>query len=69
MDLYRPAGLSARLEAEVFSGDIESAFGGEVTEEGRYTPSKSFEHTLGGGGATISAETFSGDVRFQREGG
>lgn len=69
VDLHLPADLSARLEAEVFSGDIESAFGGEPAKESRYTPSMSYEYAVGSGGALISAVTFSGDVRFLRDGG
>lgn len=66
--LRLPAGLDAVLEAETFSGGIESAFGGEVVRESQYTPGKSFRHTVGSGGARVSAETFSGTVRFLRSG-
>ena len=57
------------LEAETFSGSIESAFGGEARRDSRYTPGRSFRHTVGSGGARISAESFSGTVRFVRSGG
>ena len=65
--LHLPGDLSARLEASTFSGDIESAFGGEPEKESRWAPGLSFRHTVGSDGARISAETFSGDVRFVKE--
>lgn len=67
--LRLPADLSARLEASSFSGEIESAFGGTPQKEDRWTPQVSFRHTVGSGDVRISAEAFSGDVRFVREGG
>lgn len=66
--LHLPSGLSAVLEAETFSGSIESAFGGEVRQDGEYTPEKSYRHTAGAGGARITADTFSGAVSFRRGG-
>lgn len=67
--LHLPPDLGARLEAATFSGEIESAFGGEPRKESRWTPETSFRHAVGSGDARISAETFSGDVRFLRNGG
>lgn len=67
--LHLPSDLAARLEASTFSGEIESAFGGEPRKESRWTPETSFRHAVGSDGARISAETFSGDVRFLRAGG
>lgn len=64
-----PANVAAELEATTFSGSIESAFGGEVEKEGEYTPEKSYRHTVGSGGARVSAESFSGSVHFRRAGG
>lgn len=66
--LHLPSGLNAVLEAETFSGSIESAFGGEVRQDGEYTPEKSYRHTAGSGGARITADTFSGAVSFRRGG-
>ncbi len=67
--LHLPSGLNAVLEAETFSGSIESAFGGEVQRDGEYTPERSYRHTVGSGGVRVSAETFSGSVTFGRQGG
>ena len=64
-----PADFGGVLEAETFSGSIESAFGGEARRESQYTPGKSFRHVVGSGGASISGESFSGTVRFVRSGG
>lgn len=64
-----PADFGGALAAETFSGSIESAFGGEARRESQYTPGKSFRHTVGSGGASVSAESFSGTVRFVRSGG
>lgn len=67
--VHLPSGLNAVLEAETFSGNIESAFGGEVQRDGEYTPERSYRHTVGSGGTRVSAETFSGSVSFRRQGG
>lgn len=67
--LHLPSGLNAVLEAETFSGSIESAFGGEVQRDGEYTPERSYRHTVGSGGTRVSVETFSGNVTFGRQGG
>lgn len=64
-----PAGVNAVLEAETFSGEIESAFGGQVRRDDEYTPERSYRHTVGSGGARVTAETFSGSVSFERQGG
>lgn len=64
-----PSDVQARLEATTFSGAIESAFGGEPRSSSRWTSEQSFRHTVGSGEVRISAESFSGDVRFLREGG
>lgn len=67
--LRLPGDLAARLEATTFSGRIQSAFGGEAEETSRWTPEKSYLHTVGSGDVRITAETFSGDVRFLKEEG
>lgn len=66
--VHLPSSVAAVLEAETFSGSIESAFGGEVRQEGEFTPEKSYRRTVGAGGARVTAETFSGSVRFRRGG-
>ena len=60
LSLRLPAGSSARLHAETFSGDITSAVGSVHREE--HGPGKSLETTLGAGAGQIRLESFSGDV-------
>jgi DUF4097 and DUF4098 domain-containing protein YvlB len=62
--LTMPADLSARIEAETFSGSIHSDFGEVVDEE--HGPGSRLRATVGGGDATINAETFSGDLELRR---
>lgn len=69
VEVHLPADVQARLEATTFSGRIESAFGGEPRSSSRWTSEQSFRHTVGSGDVRISAESFSGDVRFLRDGG
>jgi len=67
--IWLPEGVGARLEASTFSGEIQSAFGGETEETSRWTPEKGYRQTVGSGGARISATSFSGDVEFRTLGG
>ena len=55
-----PADLSARIEAESFSGRIRSDFG--KVNKPEYGPGSSLEATVGDGDAQISAKSFSGNV-------
>ncbi len=57
--------VSARLSLSTFSGAIESAFGGDVEKEGRYTPSMTLDHTVGGGDGRVKINTFSGSIRLK----
>lgn len=57
--------LSARIEAETFSGRIRSDFG--TVKEPEHGPGRSLDTTVGSGTATISIETFSGDINIRRE--
>jgi DUF4097 and DUF4098 domain-containing protein YvlB len=67
--IWLPGGVGARLEASTFSGEIQSAFGGEAEETSRWTPEKGYRQTVGSGEARISATSFSGDVEFRTLGG
>ncbi len=57
--------LSARIVAETFSGRIRSDFG-EVKEP-EHGPGRSIDATIGGGRATLSIDTFSGDISIRRD--
>lgn len=68
VSLHLPEDLEARLEATTFSGRIESAFGGEAVSASRWTSEQSFRYTVGEGNVYVSAESFSGNVRFLQRG-
>jgi DUF4097 and DUF4098 domain-containing protein YvlB len=63
-----PASSSARLDLQTFSGSISSAF--PITLQPGQTPlsrrGKKMQFTLGGGGARVAIETFSGDIIIGR---
>ncbi|MCY3735647.1 MAG: DUF4097 family beta strand repeat-containing protein [Gemmatimonadaceae bacterium] len=61
IELRLPGQVSAEVELEVFSGDVESDFGSGGQDPGDWNL------TLGGGGARIEASTFSGDIELRRE--
>lgn len=67
--VHLPEDVQARLEATTFSGRIESAFGGEAVSSSRWTSEQSFRYTVGEGNVYVSAESFSGNVRFVQQGG
>ncbi len=66
--LRMPPDVGASLGLETFSGSIESEFRVVIqTDSGRRLgPGQHIETTLGHGGAHITIETFSGDIRLQR---
>ena len=55
-----PADVSARIEAESFSGRIRSDFG--TVKKPEYGPGSSLEATMGDGDAQVSTKSFSGNV-------
>ncbi len=59
-----PAGVSARVSAESFSGRLDNEFG--LTVEDEEGPGSSMRGKLGDGSATIEIESFSGDVRLRK---
>jgi len=65
--LRLPADVGAALGLETFSGSIESEFRVVITTDSSHQGSgQHIETTLGHGGAHITIETFSGDIRLQR---
>jgi DUF4097 and DUF4098 domain-containing protein YvlB len=58
--LQLPAGLSAQVRGESFSGDLVAP-GVQVTRP-KHGPGSSFEHRYGSGDGDITLETFSGDA-------
>jgi DUF4097 and DUF4098 domain-containing protein YvlB len=63
--LHVPAALSARIDASSFSGSIRSDFGSVHNEE--YGPGSSLKTQVGNGDARIQLESFSGDIRLDKQ--
>ncbi|MCA9756598.1 MAG: DUF4097 family beta strand repeat protein [Candidatus Eisenbacteria bacterium] len=59
-----PSDLSAEVDVNTFSGDIDSAFGPKPRRTSDYAPGKELSFTMGDGDARISINTFSGSVRI-----
>lgn len=60
-----PADVSARIEAESFSGRIRSDFG--KVEKPEYGPGSSLDARVGDGNAQVSVKSFSGNVNILRK--
>ncbi len=60
IEVRLPPQVSAEVELEVFSGDVESDFGSPGAEPGDWNL------TLGAAGARLEASTFSGDIELRR---
>ena len=71
--LVLPAAVGARFGVETFSGEIDSDFpltmgaGNRDRDRDRDRPMR-MEFTLGGGGARITAQTFSGSILLEKAG-
>ena len=61
-----PANVSASFEATTFSGSIDNEFGPEAARTSKWVPSKSLEFTTGNGDAEVMLETFSGNLRIEK---
>ncbi|HKG92388.1 MAG TPA: DUF4097 family beta strand repeat-containing protein [Gemmatimonadaceae bacterium] len=64
--LAMPAGAGARLSLGTFSGSIESEFPITLEPGERHGTPRRFEFTVEKGGASVSLETFSGDITLER---
>jgi DUF4097 and DUF4098 domain-containing protein YvlB len=62
--LRLPAGLSATVNAETFSGSLTSDFGLKIIDE--QGPGSEMHGKIGNGDARIELESFSGDIRVRR---
>jgi len=68
VDLALPASVRATLRVSTYSGGIESDF--ELTLlPGATSSNRTFTFELGGGGAWITARSFSGDINIRSRGG
>ena len=66
LTLVLPASVSADIEVETFSGEIDTEFGGKARKVSQYAPGKELELVTGGGEARVRINTFSGDVRIKK---
>lgn len=67
ISLVVPSATSARFAVESFSGSMESDFAVTLQPTDRSNRrQRRFEFSVGGGGAHVVAETFSGDVNIRR---
>ena len=63
VEVFLPANAAFEFEAKTFSGSIDSAF--EIKVEGKISR-KEINGTVGGGGASISLKTFSGNIDLKK---
>jgi DUF4097 and DUF4098 domain-containing protein YvlB len=56
--------VDGEFDLESFSGDIESCFGPKAERKSKYAPGSELRFTQGGGGARVSVDTLSGDIRL-----
>ena len=66
VDMRMPEDAGASLSMETFSGSIESEFKIVIDKTGGHGNGQHIDTTLGRGGAHITIETFSGDIRLER---
>jgi DUF4097 and DUF4098 domain-containing protein YvlB len=55
--------VNAEFDIESFSGDIENCFGKEARDKNRYGPGSELGFTQGSGGARVSINSLSGDIK------
>jgi DUF4097 and DUF4098 domain-containing protein YvlB len=69
--LYVPSNAGASVRVETFSGSVESDFPMTMQPgaHGMGGRPKRLEFTFNGGGARLTAETFSGDITIEKTGG
>jgi DUF4097 and DUF4098 domain-containing protein YvlB len=63
-----PSDVGARVSVETFSGELDTAFPLTLTPTTGDGRPRHFEFTLGGGGARVTAQSFSGDINLRRSG-
>jgi hypothetical protein len=56
--------LTASFDLSTFSGSIENQIGPEPRRTSKYTPGKELYFNTGGGGPSISLESFSGSIKL-----
>ena len=69
LNLRVPSGAGGTVRLETFSGSVESDFPMTLQPgEASHGRPKRMQFSFGGGGARISAETFSGDIMIEKAG-
>ena len=63
IEMYMPGSSAFDIEAETFSGDIETDF--EISVSGKFSKRK-ITGTVNGGGAVVTLSTFSGDILLEK---
>lgn len=63
IEMYLPGSSAFDIEAETFSGDIETDF--EISVSGKFSK-KRITGTVNGGGAVVILSTFSGDISLEK---
>jgi DUF4097 and DUF4098 domain-containing protein YvlB len=56
--------VNGQFDLETFSGDIDSCFGPKAERKSKYAPGRELRFTQGEGGARVSVDTMSGDIRL-----
>jgi DUF4097 and DUF4098 domain-containing protein YvlB len=66
VELALPANVSADFSISSFSGEIENELGPPARKASRWTSEKELSFTTGSGGAKVTVETLSGDIRLRK---
>ena len=61
-----PPDLGADFQVSTFSGDVVNDLGPAPTKQSRYSPEKELTFSAAGGGAKITVQTLSGDIRLRK---
>lgn len=65
--LVVPADVGADFSIDTFNGDIDTDFGEKPRRTSKYAPGKELEFSVGGGGARVRINTFSGSVEIRKK--
>jgi DUF4097 and DUF4098 domain-containing protein YvlB len=66
VELALPATVSADFSISSFSGDIENELGPPPQKASRWTSEKELSFSTGSGGAKVTVETLSGNIRLRK---
>jgi DUF4097 and DUF4098 domain-containing protein YvlB len=67
VDLTLPASVSADFSISSFSGNIDNELGPPARKASRWTSEKELSFSTGTGGAKVSVETLSGNIRLRKK--